>query len=67
MGELYRVRCDGGGIITQVEYGANPWHLHPPDEVGQRGRGRADHILGVLPQVVSGSEVSSDGVPGGSS
>ena len=52
------MQCDGGGIISQGTHSANPWNLHPQDEVGRRGRGRAEHICGVLTQVVADGELS---------
>ena len=58
---------DGGGIISQDAHGANPWHLRPPDEGGQQGRGMANLVYGVFPQGVAGGEVSGAGVSGGKS
>ena len=65
-GELHQVRCDGGRIISQGAHGANLWHLRPPDEGDRQGRGRYNHICGVLPQGVVGGEVSGTSVSDGS-
>ena len=59
--EFHQVQCYGGVFIAQGAHGANPWYLRPPDEGGRQGRGRSDHIYGVLPQVVAGDCFSSVG------
>ena len=64
--KFHCVQRDHGIIVSQTSHGAATWHLRPPYEGVQHGRGSIEHLCGVLPQSAAVGEMPGARLTGGS-